>query len=158
MKPILFLDIDGVLNGHQFSPDAQSNVICPACVMVFNRVLRAVEFDIVISSAWRYMIHGGALSLKGFEYMLRTHGVGPIEGRVVGCTVPDEIVPSRGGQIAEWMRRNRAGLMVQYAVLDDLRLDIEDSGHPLVLTEGRRGIRHDEAVRVAELLGGKLED
>jgi len=72
---VIFLDIDGVLNGHEFCEHAKSCGINPECVCELNRIIAATDAKIVLSSAWRYMVHGGALTLKGFEYMLRTHGV-----------------------------------------------------------------------------------
>lgn len=59
-KKVLFLDIDGVLNAHFFDVDAQSSHIKPKCVERLNRVLKATRCALVISSAWRYMILGGA--------------------------------------------------------------------------------------------------
>jgi hypothetical protein len=155
MRPLIFLDIDGVLNGHEFDPVAQSTSLNKYCVEVFNRVLKAVDCEIVISSAWRYMILGGAMTVRGFEYMLRTHGVGPLEDRLVGCTREDEYVATRGKQVEHWRWLNKHDGL--YVVVDDLSLDIAECGHPFVQTNGQRGISHDNAVRVVELLGGKLE-
>lgn len=93
---VLFLDIDGVLNGHQWMREAQSNNICRPCVLQLNRIIKATGCKIVLSSAWRYMIHGGAMKLNGFAYMLRTHGmVGLLHNDVmIGLTEPDEVCPS----------------------------------------------------------------
>lgn len=83
---VIFLDIDGVLNDHT----QMENHYCGTkyeCVQQFNRILDAVpEAKIVISSAWRYMILRGDVTLKGFEMLLLTHGVKCHE-RVIGHTI-----------------------------------------------------------------------
>ena len=71
----LFLDIDGVLNGHEWDDEAKSCNIRRECVARLNRVVASTGCKIVISSAWRYMIHCQQMSLTGFWYMLRTHGL-----------------------------------------------------------------------------------
>lgn len=37
-RAVLFLDIDGVLNGHEFNAEAESNTLRRDCVERFNRV------------------------------------------------------------------------------------------------------------------------
>ena len=113
--PILFLDIDGVLNGHGYNPESLSCSIDTRCVACLNHILKQTDAMIVISSAWRYMILGGAMTLTGFDYMLRTHGV--IASRVAGHTLSDEELPKRGCQIDEWLwRHSHVG---PYCILDD---------------------------------------
>jgi hypothetical protein len=75
MEKILFLDIDGVLNDHAFCEVAQSCTIKPQCMGHLNQIIHSTGCSIVLTSAWRYIIHGGDMTLKGFEYMLRTHGL-----------------------------------------------------------------------------------
>lgn len=90
-RNILFLDIDGVLNGHEFSEEAQSCTLKPACVEAFNRLLREGEkiegFGIVVSSAWRYMVFRESMTWVGFGHMLQTHGVSTrFATFLCGCT------------------------------------------------------------------------
>lgn len=54
-RPVLFLDIDGVLNGHEYDREAESSTLHPDCVARLNRVLADSECSVVLSSAWRYM-------------------------------------------------------------------------------------------------------
>lgn len=148
-KPLIFLDIDGVLNGHAFDAAAMSCSFEPQCVMLFNRLLADADAEVVISSSWRYMITGGAMTLRGFEYLLRTHHLA-VSGRLVGHTVRDEAVPTRGGQISEWLSRDPRD---RYVVLDDLDLGITAAGHPLVLTDGSVGLTEaDYAAALAVLV------
>lgn len=89
---LIFLDIDGVLNGHKFCKAAQSTGIDPTRVRELNRIVRRTGAAVVLSSAWRYMVHGKAMTLDGFGYMLRTHGVAGV--KLVGLTIPDEVCPA----------------------------------------------------------------
>jgi hypothetical protein len=160
-RPIIFLDVDGVLNGHNFDDveDIQSNSIDPECVEHFNRVLWATDARIVLSSAWRYMILGGAMTLDGFEYLLRTHRIAA-KGRLIGTTVADEVIEGRGGQIRHWL--NREGNGCRYVVIDDggattlegiwSDLGIVAAGHPVVWTKGNTGLTEADADRAIGLL------
>jgi hypothetical protein len=59
------------------------------CVLVFNDLIDDLpDVKIVISSAWRYMILRGDVTLRGFEMLLKTHGL-KVHERIIGCTGPD---------------------------------------------------------------------
>lgn len=151
-EPVLFLDIDGVLNDHS------DYVIQPEPVRNLNRVIAKTNCVIVLSSAWRYMIHGGAMTIKGFEYLLRSHGIQVAEGRLVGLTGRDEDFEAepdgwtdirvRGRQIAAW----RLGHPVdaRWVAVDDLPIGV-DQDH-LVLTDGSKGLTLTDAERLIEIL------
>lgn len=98
MTPILFLDIDGVLNAHRFMLEAQSCNICRPCIIQFNRIIKATECHVVLSSAWRYMVTGRKppMTLTGFGYMLRTHGALGSRQWLIGNTRRDEDCPHCG--------------------------------------------------------------
>lgn len=147
---VLFLDVDGVLNGHDFDNSAQSNRVRPDCVERLNRVLDATDAQIVLSSAWRYMVLGGAMTLEGFGYMLRTHGVRA--GRLFGLTAKDENngPDERGRLIRAWLAEHPH--VTRYAVVDDMQLGFE--GMPVVRTDGARGLTDSDADRLIELLRG----
>lgn len=147
---ILFLDIDGVLNGHQYNDQAKSNGICKSCVSQLNRIILETDCKIVLSSAWRYMISGGAMTNTGFRYMMSTHGVVGLD--IIDITVPDEEVPLRGNQISNWIQTNAYD---SFAVVDD-----EWYGGPdyvrnrTTLTNGKIGLTEIDADKVIEILKG----
>lgn len=161
--PLIFLDIDGVLNAHAYDPIAESCTISPECVKSFNRVLSETDALIVLSSAWRYMIAGGAMTLKGFEYLLRTHGV-HCNGRLVGRTCKDEFLEGRGKQICWWLACNSAEFGTNHLVIDDGGTDpvtgewhdmgIPAAGHPVLWTVGNVGLTWSDAGRAIEMLRG----
>lgn len=137
---LIFLDIDGVLNDHRYNEASMSGAILPECVARLNRILEATDARIVLSSAWRYMLIGRAMSVTGFDYLLRTHGV--IANRLVGRTCADEEVKERGWQIHEWRKANdHRG---RYVVIDDMDLHISPL-HPFVRTDGGCGLADADA-------------
>lgn len=142
----LFLDIDGVLNGHDSLLKGVS--ISPSAVAAFNRVIAEAKPNVVLSSAWRYMIHGGAMTLRGFGYLLKTHGV--IGLNLIDLTPKDEEFPERGEQILAWREvHNHAG---PYVVVDDEDFQITKYGHPLIRTDGQVGMTMADAERIIAAL------
>lgn len=157
---VLFLDIDGVLNGHDYSDEAKSCNIRRECVFRLNRVVKETGCKIVISSSWRYMVHGGQMTLTGFWYMLRTHGlVGHGPSLIIGVTRKDRDIEKdeRGEQIrafiGDWNKRNPGNTISQYAAIDDCDIGITKAKVPLVLTDGSKGMSDSDAERLIFLLG-----
>lgn len=152
-RPTLFLDIDGVLNGHEYDPEAESNTLRRDCVARLNRVLAETDCAVVLSSAWRYMVLNGAMTITGFGYMLRTHGV-RIRGGLVGTTDRDtqtEDPGERGRQIQAWLAAHPE--VTRFAVVDDMREGFE--GLPIVRTDGRCGLTDADAEALIALLRGQ---
>ncbi len=163
---LLFLDIDGVLNTHELlDPEVMCGQIHKDKVVLLNEVLRQTGAKIVLSSAWRYLIHRGEMDLVGFEWLLRSHGV--MAGRMGGITRKDTFrnVETWDGKIKSWPTDNERGQQITdflneigrdkvdaYAVVDDLDLGISAAGHPFVQTDGAVGLRIEEAVKLTELL------
>lgn len=166
MRPLIFLDIDGVLNRHGYNAcsGVESSTIEPGAVASLNRILRESNAEIVLSSAWRYMVYGGAMSLRGFEYLLRTHGLA-VKDRLVGLTVTDEEIPNRGQQIVAWLNKHGKGR--PYVVLDDggsvgpddwSDLGIEDAALTVVWCDGEKGLTEGHADRALSALRGECQD
>jgi hypothetical protein len=171
---VLFLDIDGVLNGHEWDDEAQSCNIRRECVKHLNLVVREAGCRIVLSSAWRYMVHGGAMTLSGFGYMLRTHGLISPCGHsklIIGLTRKDDesvdpldLKPDeRARQIKDWLQwwgddaqmRAAAGLdaISTFAAVDDEDHQFAAHGIPAVITRGKIGLTLSDAQQLIELLG-----
>lgn len=120
---LLFLDIDGVLNNHRMTQSGYNTIDENKCTCL-NYVLRAYpNLKIVISSAWRYMILDGNMTLKGFEYMLLKSGL-CCNGRVIGCTERD---PHDGIAHDDAERWSQMGLKHR---VDQIQTYLEDSGNP----------------------------
>lgn len=158
---LLFLDIDGVLNGHEALESGYCG-ISHERASILNRVLSAVpDVQIVVSSAWRYMILEGAMTLKGFSYVLSMHGVlayGRMHGHTDADVHPDEQpdhfdretwkrlgLTWRAEQIRSYLSRHP---VERWAVIDDLPLEIEN----LVQTDGNVGLTDADAERLIAIL------
>jgi len=160
---ILFLDVDGVLNSHDFSHEAKSGIIHPDKMALLNKVLTITDAKVVVSSSWRYLLHRGEVTLEGLDWMLRTHGM--MHSRLVGVTRRDTmevrmqpwvgkseswpVENERGLEIADWVREHPVN---QYAVVDDLDLGIKAAGHPFVQTDGKVGLTATNAFDLVGLL------
>ena len=127
---IIFLDIDGVLNaGCEDEP-----FILPECAQRLNCIIQETGATVVLSSAWRNLIHSGEMTTKGFQRLLQTH---MIRCHVLGATPEVRGVLGRGKQISVWLAEN--GPVECYVVIDDDDLAVLDAGHPLVRTNGATG-------------------
>lgn len=143
MNPILFLDIDGVLNPMVRKGRA---MIDPDCVEHLNNVITSTGCDIVISSAWRYLVLQGSMTVGGFGYLLQTHGV---INRVIGTTELDiDFDARRCDQILKYM----AGETCPYAVVDDSDFGFTANKMPFVKTDPRLGLTGEDAIKLIDLL------
>jgi hypothetical protein len=162
MEKILFLDIDGVLNDHAFCEVAQSCTIKPQCMGHLNQIIHSTGCSIVLTSAWRYIIHGGDMTLKGFEYMLRTHGLLSAERPLItGVTRKDrnlkELQDPRAVQVLDWVKEAEScgSRRIDWAILDDGDFgfsDCEICAGRFVRTNGTSGLNHVSAKQVIDLL------
>lgn len=159
-RPIIFLDIDGVLNDGTYCGYSDSCAIQKDKVFWLNTLLQFTEAQIVISSAWRYLVHNGYMTLKGFDAMMRTHGLQ--KDRVIDVTRIDTPVPSyrrkdgkirsnleneRGPQIRDWL--NLHPEVTRFVAIDDHDAGITSSGVPLVRTETKIGLTPDNVEQAA---------
>lgn len=147
---ILFLDIDGVLNGHEYDPQAESCLIKKECIDNLSKILTETSAKVVISSA-RYMVTRGAMTLQGFEYLLRTHGLHNITSRIIGTTREDlnQTDPlERPKQIQEWLESHPE--VITYVILDDLDLG-PIKNH--IRTDGKIGLTLENVNCAIEILG-----
>jgi hypothetical protein len=159
--PVVFLDIDGVLNGHEFLVESRSCKIDRACVERLNRILKATDARIVLSSAWRYMVHGHAMTLQGFQYMLQTHGmVGSVNGServIVDVTCRDQDLADRPDQIRAWLEACAPHDEWRYVILDDGDFVWGDLN--IIQTDGSKGLTDEDAERaIASLAEAEIEE
>ena len=154
--PLIFLDIDGVRNDHEPYPNQYCGTL-PRCVEVLNALLAAVPTaQLVISSAWRYLILNGSMTLAGFEALLLTHGV-DCSGRVFGCTGTDEMhLPSNPSletykEFGTLVRAHQIEVFLaatqppSWVVLDDLNIPVDH----LVQTNGRWGMGYQDDINAS---------
>jgi hypothetical protein len=117
--PILFLDIDGVLNSARFlreNPGAfdgrlLSQMLDPSAVGRLQQLALATDADVVISSSWRIVF-----PLTSIAEALAVHG---FTGRIVGATGTGRNRKSlRGLEIQAWLEADRSA-QDKICILDD---------------------------------------
>jgi hypothetical protein len=111
--PILFLDIDGVLNSITFRevhPELDgTDRLDPAAIAVLNAITDAVEVEIVISSTWRHFF-----PLAELADILHQAG---ITGTIVDHTpFVNMEVNSRSREIGSWLALHPTK---RFVIIDD---------------------------------------
>lgn len=165
---ILFLDLDGVLNTHEWDPEIGCGQIHPDKVQRLNVILKKTGAMIVLSSAWRYLVIRGEMDLVGLGWLLRSHGI--LNNRLIGITRPDHLVKTYAynGDPTTWPVTNERGLQIHeyvdemvfkkkievenFCVLDDLDLGISDHKLPFVQTNSDVGLQDGHVAQVIRIL------
>lgn len=166
-RPIVFLDVDGVLNRHstkpgggvrecvlqrQYSLTRHQGLVEEAIVAAFSRVRAAIGAQIVVSSSWRE----GVASAAAFADAI---GLPPL------ASAPDVIhrdwrikgKPSsyRFHEIGWWLDDHKR--CTNYVVIDDHDFIPPDWKRPtrarFVKTDPARGLTNADLNRVCEILG-----
>jgi hypothetical protein len=157
-RPILFLDIDGVLNTREFLRVAwfrcdHSRVaqIDPAKVTLLQQLVDRTGCDIVVSSTWRYM-----LKVIEFRELFSTLGfTGRIRDRTPLSEEWDGAPPRdapRGLEIAEWLKVNNYD--GKFAIVDDAE-DMVRLERFCVRTDFGTGLQQGHVDQLIKLLGEK---
>jgi hypothetical protein len=148
--PILFLDIDGVLNASNRGPSGP-NGMHPTLVARLERVIAATRCEIVVSSTWRLFEQRDDI-----EAWLRKDGAP--SARVRDCTPrlmerqhPEGlcIVQPRGKEISAWLAEHRTEV---YAIVDDDSDAGEGHEDRFVRTNSFRGLEDAHVERLIALL------
>jgi hypothetical protein len=161
MNPILFLDIDGVLNSDAYYrrgaydrdqrrfPQQFRGPVDHKAVAIVNKILRQSGAAVVISSAWRC-----DMPLKKIAEILGSRG---FKGRIVGatpraarnCNSPD----NRGRQIAAWLRLHP---QVEHLAIVDDTSDMAPLDRWLVQINPERGLLDRHIPYILETMRHKL--
>ena len=183
MLKILLLDLDGVVNDHKVLESGHFGTK-PECVKCLNHILKECSgTKIVITSAWRYIYLGGDMTLRGFEYLLLTHGVDCHE-RLLGFTEkdPENFYQENSHKInpkdfdhgywkengLKWRKEQILDYLYQdsgtgyssfvehidgYVIIDDLDLDFKTN---FVRTDGNVGLTMVDAENAIQILNTEL--
>jgi HAD domain in Swiss Army Knife RNA repair proteins len=158
-RPIVFLDIDGVLNSKQWYGRATSRQeerrsqpstdqsllersIDPACIQRLNRLLQLTGAVVIVSSSWRKKLH-----VSEIVSIIEARG---FCGEVIGATPSDCGTLSRGEEITNWLKEN-VPRGVAYVVLDDevgtgLAIEL------VVVTSRDTGLTDEDVERAVRIL------
>ena len=146
---IIFLDIDGVLSPFNPNPEIGCAEIDRGCVRALNHIIYKTEAAIVISSSWKWLIVNGSMTILGFTFMLRSHGLTSL-AKVIGHTPTDDEVPEGGrpAKIARWLSTFTEPVE-RFVILDDMAIEGFDG--KCVRTIANVGLRRshaDKAIRI----------
>lgn len=153
-RPILFLDIDGVMNSHAYirrggSVNCRTDGIDPEAVAHLQRIVDETNCSIILSSTWR-LIHTlaemrGRLIAKGMRHPC------PLRGRTPDLSEKDGVIQigaRRGEEVKEWIERQ--GFKGRFVCLDDDGDFLP--GQPLIQTTFETGLTAEHADRCIEIL------
>lgn len=164
-EPIVFLDIDGVLNrrgidwyaqtglrrsGKYRPPIEPAGYLDPRLVARADRLLALAGAAAVVTSSWR-----ATRSLAQIEAALRARG---FRGQLAGAT-PVLSGRRRGAEILAWLAAHPVN---RFVILDDTRLaewgDLSRLQRRQVVTvHGRAGLTDRDVERALVLLAGGVE-
>jgi len=123
MSRVIFLDIDGVLNGHQWCHTKRGPRILPGPAGILDILLERSQPKVVLISSWRRWLHDGHMTLKGFERLLLSHGVhATIRDALPARDAKLSHAKDRTLKIRQWLDFFRPQA---YVVLDDLPLEVD---------------------------------
>lgn len=153
---VLFLDIDGVINtnkNYDWGPGPVP-MIDFNLVSRVNKIVHVTQAQIVLTSSWRYQVLNNNMTLKGFQFLLRTHGM---RGDLIDVTPCDHDCPIRGRQIAQWIESHKPKY---YAILDDDTCEHLDAihGNRVVFADKSYGLLEEQVAKVIEILGREVTD
>lgn len=154
MRPIIFLDFDGVLNslrsvlatgrGGGHSPD-------PMAVGLMARLARHADANVVVSSAWRIGVTLDSLR----ETLTRWNGV-DIADRVIDKT--PQHGECRGAEIAQWLAEHPSQHNGCYVIVDDDADMLDGQLSRFVQTRHRDGFGVPEYLRALEIIAPQHKD
>ena len=125
---IIFLDIDGVLNGHAHCHTKEGPKIIPTPARHLHILLQRSGAKVVLISSWRSWINRGYMTCKGFSKVLESHGC--VADVIDALPKKDRDMnhrDDRRGKILVWLEEHKPD---HYVVLDDLKLDLPNHIRP----------------------------
>lgn len=157
---LIFLDIDGVMNGSRPFENGYYGIE-PVPAHLLSTLLRLTDADLVIHSAWRYLILTNAMTQDGFANLLSSHGVtvwkgptthrAPATHRVIGITRADSGLGSRrdcARQIIDYVHEVKPE---KWLAIDNLKLNL-DPDH-FIQTDKKTGFTAEDFLRALDILG-----
>ena len=151
-NPVVFLDIDGVLNitsaSYTTAASKRNHLIEPHLVQRLEWFLKKTDASIVISSSWRYELNKlkEEMQKEGFQYW----------NRIIGTTSKSFLPYYRGEQIQKWL--NEHPQILNYVVIDDNVSDIcgckcnEIPSENVVKVNPEIGLTHGDILQAMKII------
>lgn len=159
MNPIIFLDIDGVLNSQSYYEsdrykeketdnrfDYDLEEIDERAVSYLSDLIKETNADIVVSSTWR-----NRYSVEEFQKLLEAKG---LVGKVIGKTPRCGEDCIRGNEILKWMKTNIKDYsdFNCYVILDDDSDMLYWQRNNLIVVDGSVGLTSTLCYRAKRIL------
>lgn len=142
MIKICFLDIDGTLNDNGWQNDEFEPWITHTCAKNFSKIIQATGAKVVLISQRRAALHGGRISLAGFQLLLRSHG---IKCHVIDFVPYDKDCQQKRWLVTEWLNNNECD---RYVILDDMHLSLSYQVKP----DGNVGLTEQDVEKAISIL------
>lgn len=146
--PVIFLDVDGVLNNH--ASLAQHCHLLPEKVLLLRILCDLTDAKIVISSAWRsFMRENEERGLCPFRFAM--HKAGFPTGRILGRTTDG--YQARGTEVNEWLMEHKPQ---RWVIIDDEAFNFmedEVQAQRFVQTDGAVGLTWCDCQKALGILG-----
>lgn len=128
---VIFLDMDGVLNRHEWCHLGFVPRINQDNLKVLAKILQRFKCKVVISSTWGR--HIKEFGCGGFQWMFKTHG---IDVTVIGGFDGSHNEQERSKQIIDYVKNNG---IEKFVVIDDMDLIVPNhiKPHPGIGLEPR---------------------
>ncbi len=136
-RPVIFLDIDGVLNRSNQNGGGNRHVVSTDLVNAFRSLISSTNARVVLASTWRHQA-GGLQKAREL-------------GILFDDVLPDLRPQSRGAEVRAWMARHPC--VDRFAILDD-----DDDGYdemPLFQPDPHSGVTSEVLNAVKDYLSGR---
>lgn len=148
MNKIIFLDIDGVLNGTEFleqkptTEDWWLSQLNLKSIVALNLITRASKAKIVIISTWRI--------ITTFDTLCSTLKKAGVKGEIIGCT-PYMRGHTRNEEIKCWLKSSQQKID-SYVIIDDITDDFDDLSDRAIKTDPNTGLTEANINSILEVL------
>lgn len=141
---IIFLDLDGVCNNHYRLPNGYCSLDIVK-IQILNSIVFLTDSQIVLSSAWRYLILNKSMTLEGFKNMLLTYGLNQsvILKDYLSADVNIDDMNDRAKLCKDWLFRHHN--FKDYIIIDDLDLGFTKFGLNFHKVNGDVGLTMEDA-------------
>jgi hypothetical protein len=165
-NPVIFLDIDGVLNSHIYfssresikederlnnDPDGhdKNDLIDPKAVENLNEIVRNVpNVEFVLSSTWRRGHH-----ITEMTEILKSKGfIGIINSATPICDFKGSV---RGNEISIWLENNRDFNFNNYVIIDDDSDMLLHQKNNFLHVDSYAGLTRNQSYKIYRFLNNK---
>jgi hypothetical protein len=136
-RPVIFLDIDGVLNRPSDKKDSKDHVVATDLLARFESLVSSTHARVVLASTWRHEPDG--------LQKARERGV-PFED-----VLPDLRPCSRGTEVKAWLAKHAH--VDRFIIVDDDDDEYQDM--PLFQPNPYKGLSPEDAGAINEFLAGR---